>query len=114
MLKVLKIKAVKVGMEVEHVYRDGLLLERDAGFHTNQVILSKFINVTMNLTSLSIELQLPNVLSIPFMLRGGLLNLGYFVLGTELKFKDGYVYEILKRRKDKQEREARLFRSKYY
>jgi len=102
-MKLLKmVNTGRIGMKVERVYQAGLILDRYGAFLNKEIVLNKFIDAAMNIQKISIEMQLPNILSLPFMLNRGALNLGLIGVETGLDLKNIYINELIRRKNEEE------------
>jgi len=87
LLQKLNLKPFAYGMEMKWVYDDGAIMTPEVFNMGPDEILSKFRKGVNNLAAISLNLGMPNVLSVPHMVINGFKNVASIGLETGLKFK---------------------------
>jgi large subunit ribosomal protein LP0 len=87
LLQKLNLKPFQYGIEMKFVYDDGSIMTPEVFNMSPDEIIGKFRKGCNNLASISLNLGMPNELSIPHMIINGFKNVAAIGLETGLKFK---------------------------
>jgi large subunit ribosomal protein LP0 len=87
LLQKLNLKPFQYGIEMKYVYDDGSIMTPEVFNMSPDEIIGKFRKGCNNLASISLNLGMPNELSIPHMIINGFKNVAAIGLETGLKFK---------------------------
>jgi len=87
LLQKLNLKPFQYGIEMKYVYDDGSIMTPEIFNMSHDEILGKFRKGCNNLASISLNLGMPNELSVPHMIINGFKNIAALGLETGLKFK---------------------------
>jgi len=87
LLQKLNIKPFSYGMEIQYVYDDGSIMDRDVASLTPQDVIAKFASHANRIASMSLALGEPNALSVSHMIANKFKALCAIAVETDLKFK---------------------------
>lgn len=83
----LNIKPFSFGMEILYVYDDGAILTPEVFNLDPEALIGKIRGAANHLAAISLQLGLPNSLSIPHMIRNGFKNIVAIALEADIKIK---------------------------
>ena len=86
MCRLLNIVPFEYAMKVRIVYNKGTIIPKEVVQMTPESVLVDFQVAVRNLTAVSLEVSLPNALSVPHMLSEVFRNMLYIGASADLKF----------------------------